>query len=104
MNNEDVKRKVEELVPVNELDLLKEDDISITTIEEPESEKKTTDDRQSMSVFNSESDEEIKISVKITRPCHFDYWDKLDYHLDEPFQPCQHSQFPQREKISDSEK
>ena len=64
MNIEDVKRKVDELVPVNELDLLKEDDISITTIEEPDSEKKTTEDRPSMSVFNSESDGEIKISVK----------------------------------------
>ena len=56
---DDVQRKVDELVPVNELDVLEEADIPITVIQESFSEEQKSED---LSIFNS--DEEIKISVK----------------------------------------
>lgn len=57
---DDVKRKVDELVPVKESDLPQEADISITAIEESESEDQKSGDL--LSIFNS--DDEIKISIK----------------------------------------
>jgi len=56
---DDVQRKVDELVPVNELDVPEEADIPITAIQETFSEEQKSGD---LSIFNS--DEDIKISVK----------------------------------------
>ena len=56
---DDVQRKVDELVPVNELDVPEEADIPITSIQETFSEEQKSGD---LSIFNS--DEDIKISVK----------------------------------------
>lgn len=57
---DDVKRKVDELVPVKESDLPQEADIPITAIEESEREEQKSVDL--LSIFNS--DDEIKISIK----------------------------------------
>ena len=57
---DDVQKKVDELVPVNELDVMEEADIPITAIQESFSEEQKSGD---LSIFNN-SDDEIKISVK----------------------------------------
>ena len=57
---DDVQKKVDELVPVNELDVTEEADIPITAIQESFSEEQKSGD---LSIFNN-SDDEIKISVK----------------------------------------
>ena len=61
MSIDDIKRKVDKLVPVIESDLPQEADISITAIEEPESEDHKPGGP--LSIFNN-SDDEIKISIK----------------------------------------
>ena len=57
---DDVQKKVDELVPVNKLDVTEEADIPITVIQESFSEEQKSGD---LSLFNN-SDDEIKISVK----------------------------------------
>ena len=57
---DDIQKKVDELVPVNKLDVTEEADIPITVIQESFSEEQKSGD---LSIFNN-SDDEIKISVK----------------------------------------